>query len=47
MYCGDDDILFEDNVRYLELLMKNKVDCFLKIQWNTCFWSVDFRKSTN
>lgn len=31
IYCGDEDILYEDNVRYLELLMKNKVDCFLKV----------------
>ena len=30
IYCGDEDILYEDNVRYLELLLKNKVDCKLK-----------------
>ena len=31
MYCGDEDILYEDNVRYLEILIRNRVDCFLKV----------------
>ena len=31
LYCGDEDILYEDNVRYLELLLKNKVDALLKV----------------